>query len=349
MTDVSSVSGAAPAERRILLALQGGGSHGAFTWGVLDRLLEEPDLDIAGITGTSAGAMNAVVLAHGLIRGGPAEARRALRAFWESVGRIPGLGTFMPASSGGWQLDASPAYIWFDLVSRVMSPYELNPLNIHPLRSLLAESIDFDGLRSSSKVKVIICATNVHTGRRRNFENHELSVDAVLASACLPFLFPAVEIDGVPYWDGGYSGNPAIAPLIRSTTAEDLFLITINPLERKETPRSARAIIDRATEISFNSTFWLELTAIAAFSRWHRDGVINPIGFRKNFFHRIEADERMSALGASSKMNNNPDFLQTLFEIGRGAAHDWLGAHRSAIGSSSTLDLSRLLPIDLQD
>jgi NTE family protein len=332
--------------RRILLALQGGGSHGAFTWGVLDRLLEEADFEIEGITGTSAGAMNAVVLAHGLIRGGAGEARRALRDFWEAVGRIPGLGTVSP---GSWHLDRSPVYIWFDLISRVLSPYQLNPLNFHPLRSLIADSIDFAGLRSSSKVQVIICATNVHTGRRRIFENRELSVDAVLASACLPFLFPAVEIDGEPYWDGGYTGNPAIAPLIRSTTADDLFLVTINPLVRKETPRSARAIIDRATEISFNSTFWLELTAIAAFAKFRSDGVIDPSGFRRNFFHRIDAEERMSTLGASSKMNNHPDFLKTLFEIGRAAAGDWLDTHRSAVGLRSTVDLSRLLPIDLQD
>lgn len=349
MTGMSSASRAVTASRRILLALQGGGSHGAFTWGVLDRLLEEPDFEIEGITGTSAGAMNAVVLAHGLIRGGAVEARRMLRKFWESVGRIPGLGTLAPISPESWHLDRSPAYIWFDLISRVLSPYQLNPLNFHPLRSLIADSVDFGSLRTSSKVKVVICATNVHTGRRRIFENRELSVDTVLASACLPFLFPAVEIDGEPYWDGGYTGNPAIAPLIRSTTADDLFLVTINPLVRKETPRSARAIIDRATEISFNSTFWLELTAIAAFAKWHSDGVIDPSGFRRNFFHRIEAEDRISALGASSKMNNHPDFLRTLFEIGREAAHDWLDTHRSAIGSRSTLDLSRLLPIDLQD
>ena len=243
-------STAAPKFRNIGVALQGGGSHGAFTWGALDRLLQEPAFTIDSVTGTSAGAMNAVVLADGLARGGAEEARKGLRRFWEAVASIPGLATFFAPTAGrfgeGWDLDNSPAYIFFDMMSRVWSPYDLNPLGYHPLRGLLEEQVDFKSLRAQDHVRVMLCATNVHSGRRRIFDTHDVSLEVVLASACLPFVFPAVEIDGEPYWDGGYTGNPAIGPFLREGSVTDLIIIGINPLVRKETPRHARDIIDRS-------------------------------------------------------------------------------------------------------
>ncbi len=340
------------APHKIALALQGGGSHGAFTWGVLDRLLEEPNLTIGSVTGASAGAMNAVVLAHGLLDGGHEGARRALREFWESVGRVPGLASFFgPLQSGApgqWHLDNSPIYILFDFISRVWSPYELNPLNLHPLRDIVTGLVDFDALRRSTAPRVTVCATNVRTGRRRVFGNAELTADAVLASACLPYLFPATEIDGEPYWDGGYTGNPAIAPLLRGDSeVSDLIIVAINPLVRDETPKTARDIINRVTEISFNSTFLLELAAIAFVGKLCADHGIQDKRARQMFFHGIGAEAELSAMGASSKLNNHPAFLSHLFGIGREAAGEWLAANRAAIGRRSTIDLTQLLPSDM--
>jgi len=335
--------------RKIAVALQGGGSHGAFTWGVLDRLLQEPTFAIDSVTGTSAGAMNAVVLADGLARGGAEEARRALRQFWQAVAAIPGLATFFAPAAGhfgsAWHLDNSPAYVFFDMVSRVWSPYDFNPLGYHPLRSVLAEQVDFERLRRQSDVRVMICATNVRTGRRRLFETAEVSLDAVLASACLPFFFPAVEIDGEAYWDGGYTGNPAIGPLLRGGSVHDLLIIGINPLVREETPRHARDIINRVNEISFNSTFLLELTAIAVIARMVEQGWIDSARVPELRFHRIDAGHILAALGASSKMNNSPEFVQHLFGLGSAAADDWLKVNGDAIGKRSTMDLSELLPV----
>jgi NTE family protein len=331
----------------VCLALQGGGSHGAFTWGVLDRLLEEDSFDIDCVSGTSAGAINAVALADGLTRGGREGARRTLRALWESVGRVPGLASwfapFLTQRTGGWQLDDSPAYVWFDLMSRMWSPYDLNPMNFNPLRGLLDEAIDFARLRREGAVGCMVCATNVRTGRRRVFGNKEMSTDAVLASTCLPTLFPAVEIDGEPYWDGGFTGNPAIAPLYWDARASDIIVVGINPLERAAAPRAAREIIDRVNEISFNSVFWLELSAIALLTRLREQGMLAE-SFRLMNFHGIAAGDQLAALGASSKLNNNPDFLHHLFDIGRGAGDAWLRANGETIGRRSSLDLSELLP-----
>jgi NTE family protein len=301
--------------RKIGVALQGGGSHGAFTWGVLDRLLQEPAIDIDSVTGTSAGAMNAVALADGLTRDGPNEARKSLRRFWEAVARIPGLATFFAPAAGqlgeAWHLDNSPAYVWFDLISRIWSPYDLNPLNYHPLRDVLSDTIDFEQLRWQNDVRVLVCATNVRTGRRRVFENKDVSLDAVLASACLPFLYPAVEIDGESYWDGGYTGNPAIGPLLSEAPVKDLIIVGINPLTRDETPKHARDIINRVNEISFNSTFWLELTAIAAILSLLDEGLIDSARFPRVNFHGIEGGHLLGKLGASSEMNNTPAFIDT--------------------------------------
>jgi NTE family protein len=332
--------------RRLALALQGGGSHGAFTSGVLDRLLQEPGYEIVGISGTSAGAMNAAMLADGLRRGGASEARTALEDYWKEVGRMPGYASFAPPALPGvpstWNMERNPVFLLHETLTRIWSPYETNPFNYNPLRGLLAR-IDFDGLRQDpSAARVFICATNVRTGLRRVFENRELSPEVLLASCALPQVYQAVEIGGEHYWDGGYTGNPALAPLYLGTEATDLIVIGINPIVRAEVPRTARAISDRMGEISFNSSFMGEVAAIAFFEELMQSRPADP-RFKRLFVHGI-GDEALGAFGASSKMNNHPDFLAHLREIGRRAADRWLVENRNAIGKRSTVDLSGLEP-----
>ena len=332
--------------RRIAIALQGGGSHGAFTWGVLDRLLEVPDLEIVGISGTSAGAMNAGILADGLRRGGAAAARTALAQYWQDVGRLPGFASYtLPASPGAqhkWHLDDNPLYLWADMLSRQWSPRQINPANYNPLRGLL-ERIDFDGLRRDpDAARVFICATNVRTGLRRVFDNAELSVEVLLASACLPLMYEAVQVGEDFYWDGGYTGNPALAPLYLGTSATDVIVVGINPLERAAVPGSAREIINRIDEISFNSTFMLELGAIAFVEQLLRTESVQG-RMRTPFIHEI-GHEALGSFGASSKMNNDPRFLQHLHELGRRSADLWLEQNFEAVGKRSTVDLSGLVP-----
>jgi NTE family protein len=330
-------------KRRIAVALQGGGSHGAFTWGVLDRLLEEPSFEIVGVSGTSAGAMNAGVLADGLRRGGASEAQLALRQYWEDVGHLPGYGSLwglVPPRT--WHLDHHPAYLWAAVLTRIWSPYQINPSNYHPLRGLL-QRIDFEELRHDPlAVRVFICATNVRTGLRRVFHNAELSLDVLLASACLPQLYQAVQIGEDFYWDGGYTGNPALAPLYLGTTATDVIVVGINPIERTTVPQTALAISNRIDEISFNSTFMLELGAIAFVEDLMKSTTIRA-PFRLLHLHGI-GDEALGSFGASSKMNNAWTFLQHLHEIGWWAADRWLAENLTAVGNRSTVDLTGLVP-----
>src|SRR5262245_42561878 len=248
------------------LALQGGGSHGAFTWGVLDRLLEEPWLRFDGISGTSAGAMNGAVLVAGFAAGGAEGAQSALTAFWE---RVSHSARFSPIRRspidvmlGRWTLDTSPFYLAFDLASRVFSPYDLNPRGANPLREVLADSIDFSQL-VNSPIRLFVTATNVRTGRARVFRNAEITPDVLLASACLPTLFQAIEIEGESYWDGGYSGNPTITALVRELNSQETLLVAVNPVERSGTPRTAREILNRLNEVSFNAVLLKELSMIA--------------------------------------------------------------------------------------
>jgi NTE family protein len=330
-------------KRRIALALQGGGSHGAFTWGVLDRLLEEPSLEITGISGTSAGAMNAGILADGLRRGGSSQARVDLRNYWEDVGRMPGYASLWPVGSEHtWHLDSNPAFLWADMLTRIWSPYQINPSNYNPLRKLL-ERIDFEGLRDDPQApRVFICATNVRTGLRRVFHNAELSAEVLLASACLPQVYQAVQIGEDSYWDGGYTGNPALAPLYLETSATDMIVVGVNPMERSTVPQTARGIIDRIDEISFNSTFMLELGAIAFVEKLMKSAT-GQGSARLLYVHGI-GDEALGAFGASSKMNNQWSFLQHLHEIGWRAADHWLTENLTAVGNRSTVDLSGLVP-----
>jgi NTE family protein len=333
--------------KRINLALQGGGAHGAFSWGVLDHLLEDGRFTISGISGTSAGAMNAVMLADGLARGGPEEARKRLAEFWQAVstaGNLPGvqrtvidrLFSFLP-------YETSPAQLWFNALSRYLSPYDLNPLNINPLKELIERFVDFDAVRACQSPKLFISATNVHTGHLRMFPTEKITVDVVMASACLPFLFRAVELDGVPYWDGGYMGNPAIFPLFGIKETEDVLIVQINPIERRMTPTSSQEIMNRINEITFNSSLIGELRAIEFVSRLIDEGRLphgtGPGQYRRIKLHRISLDDAFRKLSADSKLSSDYDFFVMLRNGGRRAARNFLDAHFDDIGVTSTVDL----------
>ena len=327
------------------LALQGGGSHGAFTWGVLDRLLEEKWLRIAAISGTSAGAMNAAVLASGWADGAAEGARRALANYWERVSRAA---TFSPLRRspldrmmGRWTLDTSPAYVVMDLMSRLLSPYDLNPAGFNPLRNILEESIDFGHL-ARSPIKLFVTATNVRTGRGRIFRNPEITGDVLLASACLPTVFRAVEIDGEAYWDGGYAGNPTITPLVRESDAHDTILVQINPRERADVPRSAADILNRINEISFNSPLMKELRMIALLRQVADPGTGEGARWAQMRTHRIMTDA-LAKFGASSKFNAEREFVAMLREEGRRAATEFLKAHADDLGRRSTADIDALV------
>jgi NTE family protein len=339
----------AGATRKIALALQGGGSHGAFTWGVLDRLLEDDTIEIIGVTGTSAGAMNAICLADGLAQGGPEQARRQLRAFWEAVGKMPGVGSLLWWLRGEtlahMHIEQTPPYMMMDAVRRNLTPDEFNPGRLNPLRDVLAQMIDFDRLRDKKDLIVQVCATNVRTARRRVFSNEDIDVDAVIASATLPDLFPAVEIDGQKYWDGGYSGNPAMTALIQRLPKCDFIIVRIDPVVRKEMPATARDIHDRMTELSFNTTFWMELSAIGAVLSLVEEGELDRERFGRFFFHAIEASEELEKIPPSTKLNNAPAFLDYLFDLGRRTADGWIAKHGADLGRKSTIDLTKLLPV----
>jgi len=331
--------------RTINLALQGGGSHGAFSWGVLDRLLEDQRIVIEGITGTSAGAMNAVALAAGFADGDREAARASLRRFWEGV--LEGARTSPLRRSpfetmlGGWNLDTSPAFVMFDLVTRVASPYDFNPLNVNPLHELVVELIDFDRVRKSP-VKVFISATNVETGRAQVWDKRHLTADHVMASACLPWLFQAVEIEGVPYWDGGFTGNPALWPLFETCASDDVVLVQINPIRRPGAPHTARDIINRVNEITFNSSLLRDLRAVDFVTRLIEGGRLKGTGYRKMLMHAIADEAALAELGASSKFNVEPDFIDMLFEKGRTAAENWLRTSFRHVGQRSTVNVRRL-------
>lgn len=332
--------------RSVDLALQGGGSHGAFTWGVLDALLEDGRLSFDGVSGTSAGAMNAAVLAVGLARGGPDEARRSLAAFWAEIGGTPACFA-RPMGAQHWQ-PAWPAFLfntelwpgapWWESWTRLFSPFQFNPLNLNPLRDILHRHVDVDLLRNGP-VKLFVTATAVKTGQARVFTGEDLGIDALLASACLPQLFQAVQIDGEAYWDGGYSGNPALWPLVYGTDSDDVVLVQINPLERDQLPLTALEIADRINEITFNASLVGEMRAIAFVQRLLREQRVDRSHYKELRLHRIADEGGLSAYGASSKLNSDPRLLQSLFTLGREAAQQWLAAHFDAIGQRGTVEI----------
>src|SRR5215467_6280244 len=326
-------------------ALQGGGAHGAFTWGVLDRLLEEPWLRIDGISGTSAGAMNAAVLVDGYADNGVDGARAALENFWRRVARAALLSplrrTPLDVLLGRWTLDHSPVFVAMDLMARVFSPYDLSPGGANPLRNILAETVDFGRLARAS-IKLFVTATNVRTGRGRVFRNAELTPDVLLASGCLPTLFQAIEIDGEAYWDGGFAGNPTITPLVRECASEDTILIQVNPVERPGTPRTAPDIVNRVNEVSFNATLLKELRMIALLRQVSDAGNSEGARWAGMRIHRI-ASAMMTDLGYSSKLNAEWPFLTMLRDEGRKRADAFIEAHGADLGRRSTLDLDAFI------
>ncbi|MEO1090244.1 MAG: patatin-like phospholipase family protein [Pseudomonadota bacterium] len=338
------------APKLINLALQGGGSHGAFTWGVLDRLFEHGGLEIEGISGTSAGAMNAAVVAYGLARGGQEGARETLRIFWTKIGEAAKLSPIQPSPIDRWfsvgNMDYSPSWYVFDNLSRVFSPYQLNPLNINPLEDVLQDVIDFDWLAQQccdKVVKLFLCASNVKTGKIKVFKDSEISAKAVLASACLPYVFQTVEVDGEFYWDGGFMGNPPIFPLIYGAESQDVLIVQINPINTDEVPTSAQDIFDRINTLSFNSSLMREMRAIAFVTRLLDEGHLDRQHYKRLNVHNVEAEREFTELGTSSKLNADPKFLDWLFQLGRERADRWLDRHYGKVGVTSSTDLQAFL------
>lgn len=333
--------------KKINLALQGGGAHGAFAWGVLDRLFEEDCFEFDGIVGTSAGAMNATVAAYGLAKGGNKGGREVLREFWRKISDASKSGPLQPSfwdrffRPGSGSLDYSPGYIFTDAMSRLLSPYQLNPANVNPLRDILSTLIDFKFMCQENKVKLYICASNVLTGKIRVFNNRELSVDAVMASACLPFMFQAVEVNGQYYWDGGYMGNPPLYPLIYNATSQDILIIQLNPIAIPEVPRTAQNIMDRINTLSFNSSLMREMRAINFVTKLIDNGFDDGGRLKRMLVHTIDAEDVVNRLGVSSKLNADWDFLMFLYETGRGRAETFLGAHYDKIGKESSTDIEK--------
>ncbi len=332
-----------PGRKRVNLALQGGGAHGAFTWGVLDALLADGRLEFDGLSGTSAGAMNAVVLADGFVRGGAEGARARLAEFWQRVSRSSGAGASAHDLIGAWMgFRRTPMlgpFQFFEALTNLSSPYGFNPLNINPLRELVVDMVDFEKVRACKALKLFISATSVRTGKIRLFADGEITADAVMASACLPYLFQTVMIDGEGYWDGGFMGNPALFPFFTETTAEDILLVQINPIERPEIPNTSREIMERASEITFNASLLREFRAIDFVNRLLDEKRLDPKRYRRNRLHRIEASAALAHYGAATKLDTSFAFFEELFAVGRKAAQDWLAAHFDDIGVRETVDL----------
>jgi NTE family protein len=329
-----------PGVKRISLALQGGGSHGAFTWGVMHRLMSDPQLYIDGISGTSAGAMNAVVFADGFLKGRRQGAIDALERFWTSVANLPGMPRGgVPGWGDRWTVDNDPAFMMMDIITRMWSPAQLNPLKLNPLRDLLEAQVDFAGLRARPDVKLFVTASNVRTCKSRLFRTPELTAQSVMASACLPFLFEAVEIDGEHYWDGGYLGNPAIYPLIHECASSDVVIVQINPLFRDEVPTSARDILNRINEMTFNASLVREMAGIATITSLVESGALNDDRYTAVRFHQISAEEELAKYGPLSKMNTERAFLEHLHRLGYETADKWIAENFRRIGWESTIDV----------
>jgi NTE family protein len=346
----------AAGKKRINLALQGGGAHGAFTWGVLDELFHDGRIELEGISGTSAGAVNAVMVADGLARGGPDEARKRLGDFWRAASRDGDMSKLNRVVADRLfsliPIAVSPFQPWIDAMSRYLSPYDLNPLNINPLRDLIVRFVDFDAVRSS-ELQLFIAATNVHTGRLRIFPREKIDADAVMASAALPYVFRAVEIEGVPYWDGGYTANPPIFPFFRTTETEDVLVVQINPVLRPSTPNSSQEIVNRINEITFNASLVAEYRAIAFVRRLIDQGALphgtGPGEYRRINVHRIDLGFIGKKLTPASRLNIDFDFFEMLHRAGRRAARRFLEQHFDDIGVRSTVDLHEEMRAERED
>jgi NTE family protein len=327
--------------KTVSLALQGGGTHGAFTWGVLDRLLEEDRLIIDGATATSAGSINAALVAYGLSVGGREAAKEALARFWRRISAMAALSVVQPSvldkMSGTFGLDYSPGYLLINTLCQFLSPYQLNPFNVDPLKDLLEEIIDFRCLRKQTTIKLFLCATNIRTCKLEIFRGNTLTADHVLASSCLPFLMQAVEIDGERYWDGGFMGNPALFPLIYECDARDIILVNVIPSRRSDFPVTANAILSRMQEVSVNSSLMREMRAIATVNEWIDQGKMT--GGKEIFVHTVDAADEMNKLPHSSKLNGDWEFLVHLRDIGRRCAQNWLASDFDRVGVETSIDL----------
>ena len=330
---------AATAGKKVVnLALQGGGSHGAFTWGVLDRLLEEKRLKFEGITATSAGAVNAVVLADGLAAGGREGARDALRLYWQKVSEISSRGIFKTdKANSDFGLENSPGFLFVESLTFFASPYQMNPFNYNPVKDLLAETINFERVRQQRAVKLFICATNVQTAKAKIFAGKDLGVEHVLASACLPLMMHAVEVDGEFYWDGSYAGNPAIFPLVYDCEARDIIMVHITPAERPGVPTTSPAIMNRTQEISFNTSLIREMRTIAFLNKLIDNDRVS--GAKRMLMHLIEAEDLIRGFSWSSRLNGDWDFLMHLHAMVRERADKWLATNFDHLGKQSTVDL----------
>lgn len=330
------------ADKPVALALQGGGAHGSFTWGVLDALIEDGRLAFEALTGASAGAMNAVVMVDGWLKGGPEGAREGLEAFWREVSLDGDLGpTQRQVFSGFLNLWKGNPVAEFWLKALTPSPYVSNPLNINPLRKALAHHVDFERLRDSQTAGLFVSATNVWTGKLAVFERDKLTVDHLMASACLPTVFQAVEIDGVPYWDGGYLGNPPLYPLYRGARTRDILLVQINPVERRETPRTEAEIRDRLNEITFNANLMRELRAIDFIDGLIEEGTLARNGYERVLIHRIDGTDALEDYNAASKLDARWKVFLRLRDKGRAAAKAWLDQHYAQVGETCTIDLQQ--------
>ncbi|HEY0800621.1 MAG TPA: patatin-like phospholipase family protein [Steroidobacteraceae bacterium] len=332
--------------KTINLALQGGGAHGAFTWGVLDRFLDEENLAFEGLSATSAGAMNAAAFAYGLAVDGREGARKALTGYWKRVSDAAKLGLLQPSPIdqmlSDHKLSWSPVFSLMGCVTRVLSPYEFNATDYNPLRDVVEQSIDFDVLkRPDCPVKLFLSATNVRTGKVKVFAGQEISASAVMASACLPTMFHAVEIDGEAYWDGGYMGNPALFPLIYNCKSTDIVIVHINPLLRKEVPHAASDILNRINEISFNSSLMREMRAVSFVTKLIKQKRIAGEELPQVLIHSITDDEFMGSLSPTSKYNADWDFLMFLRAQGRQCAGTWLAKNFAKLGVESSVDIDK--------
>lgn len=335
--------------RPISLALQGGGSHGAFEWGVIERLLEEDSITIGAVTAASAGAMNAAAMASGLATGGREGAKETLAKFWRAVSNSDSRNGTVFGDSGVWTsmmqpdwLKQTPAWRWAESFGQTFSPYEFNPFNLNPMREVLEKTVDIKAIRETCPIPIFVAATGVRTGKARIFKREELTVEHLLASSCLPTLFHAVEIDGEPYWDGGYLANPPLWPLFYADTPDDVLVVSLNPFERKETPKTPAEIMDRLNEITFNAALSAELRAVAFVQKLLDEGLLKDTArgrYRRMHMHAITADGYLGDLTMASKFNTDWGFLTGLRDRGRKAADAWLDANLKFVGVQSSVDL----------
>lgn len=336
-----------PPKKKVNIALQGGGAHGALAWGILDMLLEDGRIEVEGFTASSAGTMNAMAFAQGMQEGGADGARKKLEEFWWEISKAgvifsPVHGNpverFMGLGSG----ENPFAYFMFDTMTRMFSPYQFNPLDFNPLRNVIEKTIDFEKIRKCDKLKLFTSATNVRTGKVKIFKTEDLTIDVALASSCLPFLFKAVEIDGEYYWDGGYTGNPALYPLFYQTESNDIILIHLNPLYREEIPTTAPAIMNRLNEVTFNDSLLKELRAIAFVKKLIEHDMIRDEYkhmYKDLLVHPVRADDMMKEFSITSKFDTDWDFLITLRDAGRAGMKVWLETHFDNLGMRASVDL----------